>query len=113
MLDLCHTELSNPQQPVSRSDFIPEAKPDLCRSEGHSLLIIIQQAPIYKEMLLSRVLVSNDRVSLSIERPEVYKETLCCLGSQITYRSSFWTNRGFKHKVERKRFGEIVLGIGR
>jgi hypothetical protein len=41
VLDLGHAEFANPEKAIARGNFIPKAKTDLSRSEGHSVLIIV------------------------------------------------------------------------
>ncbi|GBE61187.1 glycyl-tRNA synthetase, putative [Babesia ovata] len=85
-----HEEFTDPEQPISRADFVPESQTDLCRRERHFATIRFEQSA------------------------KVDEDTLCSFGSEV-YNGArpsllilLGPYCGLKHEVERERLGQVV-----
>ncbi len=76
ILDLRHWELPAAEKPTARRDFITEAEPHLCATEGQLAVIVLEHPP------------------------EIHEYALCCLRAEISEFLAGGPEHGREHEVE-------------
>lgn len=88
VLNLCHEELTDTQETSAGRDLVTERLANGSRSEGHGLLVELQ------------------------ELGEVQELTLSGLGAQVARHVAAGTDGGLEHEVERDRRQHLAAGDG-